>query len=90
MEEHHATLSSLMTTIRLKELVEKAPSSASNAYGKSFKEIFKEAKYDFYKIDRGLFAPAQVVIANMRTGNTFENGEINVQLLKESFDLSDQ
>lgn len=75
--------------IRLKELVEKAPSSASKAYGRSFKEIFKEARYDFYKIDRGLFAPAQVVIANMRTGNTFENGEINVQLLKESFDLSD-
>jgi len=74
---------------RLKELVEKAPSSASNAYGKSFKEIFKEAKYDFYKIDRGLFAPAQVIIANLKTGNTFENGEINVQLLKESFDLSD-
>jgi methenyltetrahydromethanopterin cyclohydrolase len=70
---------------KLKEIVEKAPSKASKNYGKPFIEIFKEANYDFYKIDPSLFAPAILIINNLKTGNTFERGEINAKALEESF-----
>jgi methenyltetrahydromethanopterin cyclohydrolase len=71
----------------LKEIVEKAPSKASKNYGKPFIEIFKEANYDFYKIDPNLFAPASIIINNLKTGDTLHNGEINVKALRESFGL---
>ena len=71
----------------LEKIVDKSPSKASVAYGKPFIEIFKEANYDFYKIDPNLFAPAVVVIGNVKTGNTFERGEINSEALKESFNF---
>jgi len=69
----------------LKQIVGKAPSKASEAYGKPFMQIFKEANYNFYKIDPDLFAPAILVVNNVKTGNTFEVGEINVEALKQSF-----
>jgi methenyltetrahydromethanopterin cyclohydrolase len=72
---------------KLMDMVKKAPSMASEAYGRPFIEIFKEAKYDFYKIDPDLFAPAIVTINNARTGNTFQVGKINPELLRKSFDL---
>jgi len=72
---------------KLKEMVNKAPSMASEAYGRPFTEIFKEAKYDFYKIDPNLFAPAVLIINNAKTGNTFQSGKINVKALAESFGL---
>jgi methenyltetrahydromethanopterin cyclohydrolase len=72
---------------KLIEIVKKAPSMASKAYGKPFIEIFKEAKYDFYKIDPNLFAPAIVTVNNVKTGNTFECGEINVKALTKSFGI---
>lgn len=71
----------------LKALVEKAPSKASKDYGKTFLEIFKAANYDFYKIDPDLFAPAVVVVNNIKTGSMFKFGEINVGALAESFSL---
>ncbi|MCK9150826.1 methenyltetrahydromethanopterin cyclohydrolase [Methanobacterium alcaliphilum] len=71
----------------LKELAEKLPSSASEGYGKPFYDIFKEAEYDFYKIDKGMFAPAEVVINDLRTGELFRAGYVNVDLLKKSFGL---
>jgi methenyltetrahydromethanopterin cyclohydrolase len=70
---------------KLEEIVNKAPSKASKSYGKPFREIFKEANYDFYKIDPNLFAPAILVINNLKTGNTFKRGEINAKALEESF-----
>jgi len=69
----------------LKKIAKKAPSKASEAYGKPFIEIFKEANYDFYKIDPNLFAPAIITINNTKTGNTFKSGEINVDALIQSF-----
>jgi len=72
----------------LKEIAKNAPSMASEAYGKPFIEIFKEAKYDFYKIDPNLFAPAIIIINNSKTGNVFENGETNIDLLRKSFGLT--
>ena len=72
---------------KLKKIVNKAPSIASEAYGRPFMDIFKEAKYDFYKIDPNLFAPAVVIINNASTGNTFYTGRKNVEALKKSFDI---
>jgi len=69
---------------RLRKLVDKAPSSASKSYGKPFFEIFKEAGYDFYKIDSGLFAPAVLIVNNAKTGSTFKAGRIDVEIFKRS------
>jgi len=71
----------------LKRLLEKAPASASKSYGKPFMEIFKEAGYDFYKIDPGLFAPAVFVVNNSKTGKTFRAGKIDMEVFKKSIKL---
>jgi len=72
----------------LKEIARNAPSMASKSYGKPFKEIFKEASYDFYKVDPDLFAPATIIINNVKTGNTFTNGEVNTKILASSLGFS--
>ena len=71
----------------LKQIVNKAPSKASKAYGKPFIEIFKEANYDFYKIDPNLFAPVILIVTNVKTGRVFKAGEINVEALAKSLGL---
>jgi len=68
----------------LKKIVEKAPSKASESYGKPFIEIFKEANYDFYKIDPNLFAPAVLIVNNVTNGKVFKAGEINAEVLTKS------
>ncbi len=68
-------------------LVKKAPASSSSAYGRPFYEIFKEAGYDFYKIDPALFAPASITVNNVKTGSTMSAGYINVDTLKKSIGL---
>jgi len=67
--------------------VVKAPSSASKGYGLPFQQIFKQANYDFYKIDPNLFAPAMVSVLNLDTGRLFKAGEINVEVFKRSIGL---
>jgi methenyltetrahydromethanopterin cyclohydrolase len=69
----------------LKEIVDNAPSNASKDYGKPFIETFKEAKYDFYKIDPNLFAPAIIIVNNTNTGKIFKRGEVNIEALMKSF-----
>ncbi len=69
----------------LKRIADNAPSEASKQYGRPFMELFKEADYDLYKIDPSLFAPAAVIVNNMRTGNVFRAGKINARILAESF-----
>jgi len=71
----------------LKYLAENLPSSASKDYGRPFYEIFKEADHDFYKIDKGMFAPAEVFINDLRTGEVFRAGFVNEELLIKSFNL---
>ncbi|MHA1339375.1 MAG: methenyltetrahydromethanopterin cyclohydrolase [Promethearchaeota archaeon] len=66
---------------KLKELVEKCPSSSSSSYGKPFAQVFKEAGGDFYKIDPGMFAPAKISVLNRETGNYFEAGKLNPEVL---------
>ncbi|HYA20587.1 MAG TPA: methenyltetrahydromethanopterin cyclohydrolase [Burkholderiales bacterium] len=67
------------------DLANKLPSSASRDYGKRFAQIFKDCQYDFYKIDPMLFAPAQVVISCLGSGNSFRAGKLNGELLEASF-----
>jgi methenyltetrahydromethanopterin cyclohydrolase len=68
-----------------KALANDLPSNTSKDYGKPFAKVFSEAEYDFYKIDQMLFSPAQVSVTAMDTGNTYFGGEVNLDLLKESF-----
>jgi methenyltetrahydromethanopterin cyclohydrolase len=68
--------------------VEKIPSSNSPAYGKPFGEIFKEAGYDFYKIDPDIFAPAEVHFKNTSTGVTVKAGRVNHEIIKGSMNIS--
>lgn len=69
----------------LMRIVEKAPSKTSKDYGKPFLEIFKGANYDFYKIDPNIFAPAILIVNNVKTGRIFKAGEVNPEILAKSF-----
>ena len=71
----------------IESIAKKLPSSSSEGYGKPFYDVFKEAEFDFYKIDKGMFAPAEVVINDLRTGKMYREGYVNVELLKKSFGL---
>lgn len=70
-----------------RELAEKMPSNTSADYGRPFGEIFKAYEYDFFKIDPMLFSPAKVIVTNTQTGNSFTAGELNAELLTQSFGL---
>lgn len=61
------------------------PSSTSKDYGRPFKQVFKEAKYDFFKIDRMLFSPASVIVTAIESGNSFRAGKLDNDLLNQSF-----
>jgi methenyltetrahydromethanopterin cyclohydrolase len=68
-------------------LLKKAPANTSSSYGKPFIETFKEADYNFYDIDPGLFAPAIYTVTNIKTGKSLTVGNINHELLKRSYGL---
>ena len=67
------------------ELAKRLPSSTSSDYGKPFAEIFKEYKHDFYKIDKLLFSPANVIVTTIKTGSTYTEGSLNLDLIDKSF-----
>lgn len=69
-------------------LLKKAPANTSTSYGKPFIETFKAANYKFYDIDPGLFAPAVYTINNIKTGKSLTVGQVNHELLKESYGLN--
>ncbi len=66
---------------------EELPSSLSPAYGKTFEEIFREANYDFYKINPAIFAPAKVVVNDIAERKLASAGEVNVEVLRKSLGL---
>lgn len=63
------------------KLADELPSVNSKDYGESFKTIFKNTNYDFYKIDPHLFAPANVWVSNLESGKTWHTGALNLDLL---------
>jgi methenyltetrahydromethanopterin cyclohydrolase len=65
-----------------RELALKLPSGNSQHHGRSFADIFKSFDYDFYKIDPHLFAPAEVWVSNLDSGNTWHAGAIAIDLLQ--------
>jgi methenyltetrahydromethanopterin cyclohydrolase len=69
----------------LRELVERLPASASKDYGEPFGKVFKDAEYDFYKIDPLLFSPAQIRLTSVGSGRSFEAGRVNLGVLERSF-----
>ncbi|MBE6485330.1 MAG: methenyltetrahydromethanopterin cyclohydrolase [Methanosphaera stadtmanae] len=73
----------------LEELATNLPSSSSENYGKSFLEFFEEADGDFYKIPKEVFAPAQVIVNDMVTGEMFHTGSIDLERLKKSFEVKE-
>jgi methenyltetrahydromethanopterin cyclohydrolase len=60
------------------------PASASASYGTPFAEIFRQAKGDFYAIDKLLFAPAEVIFCNRATGRCFSFGQPGLAVLRRS------
>lgn len=60
----------------LQEVARQLPSSTSPSYGKPFLEILKQAG-DFYQIDPGLFAPAEVTLVNAQNARVFHAGKVD-------------
>jgi methenyltetrahydromethanopterin cyclohydrolase len=77
-----------MKAPEIKDYLEKIPSSKSKGYGKPFYEIFKEAKFDFYKIDTSLFSPAEVIINELTEGAIYHTGAVNPEVTLKSFGLT--
>lgn len=69
----------------LDDISTKLPSNASHDFGRPFREIFDAYNHDFYKIDKKLFSPAQIVLCNLDTGRSFLAGEIYPDLIEKSF-----
>jgi len=81
---------------KLENIVKQAPSTASKMMQEArelakknprFLEIYKEAGFDFYKIDPNIFAPAIVSINNLKTGKTYRAGSLDIPVMKESLGL---
>jgi len=71
----------------LSDIANHSVSSVSGQYGRPFKEIFRDAGLNFYKVDPELFAPAEVTIYNVDTGRIFRAGGVNPKLLERSLGL---
>ncbi len=69
-------------------LADSLPSSSSKDYGRPFAEVFKAYEYDFFKIDPMLFSPARTLVSNINTGRSFTSGQIDQQLLLDSFGVT--
>ena len=68
-------------------MVERLPAATSSDYGTSFYEIFKRAGNQFYKIDRMLFSPAEVVVNNLGSGRVFRAGRLDPEVLMRSLGI---
>jgi methenyltetrahydromethanopterin cyclohydrolase len=66
-------------------LADKLASRASRDYGRPFAEIFKAVNGDFYAIDPMLFSPAKAIVTALETGERFQSGDIDLDLLDASF-----
>lgn len=64
------------------DLALKLPSINSRDHGRSFAELFTEAKFDFYQLDGALFAPAEAWVSHLPSGQTWHAGRLEMDLLK--------
>jgi methenyltetrahydromethanopterin cyclohydrolase len=70
----------------LEELTSRVPASTSADYGEPFYNTLKRFEFDFYKIDPLLFSPAEISLTNVASGRTFRAGQVNADVLWQSFD----
>ena len=84
---YHGQILLTMNAPEIKDYLEKIPSNKSKGYGKPFNDIFKDAGYDFYKIDTSLFSPAEVVINELSDGSIYHVGAVNNDVTLKSFGL---
>ncbi|HET9983386.1 MAG TPA: methenyltetrahydromethanopterin cyclohydrolase [Longimicrobiales bacterium] len=68
----------------LRELAARLPSSASPDHGAPFFDLFQRYGGDFYKVDPGLFSPAEVHLTSAASGRTFSAGGRDVGVLRRS------
>jgi methenyltetrahydromethanopterin cyclohydrolase len=61
------------------------PSGTSKDWGRPFAETFKDYGFDFYKVDPGLFSPAQIQIHNLKSGRSWSAGKLRPDVLEKSF-----
>lgn len=66
-----------------RELAERLPSSNAPAHGRSFGELFEAAGHDFYRLDPALFAPAEVWVSHLASGQTWHAGHLHMALLRQ-------
>ena len=71
----------------LQQFLKRMPSEASRDYGKPFYKTFKDAGFDFFKVDHNVFAPAKVTVNDLKSRRTFIRGRLNPEVLAESFNL---
>ena len=82
---YHGSVTLTVNGGNIKDYVAKLPSSSAKDYGRPFYTVFKEAKFDFYKLDPSIFAPAEVVVNDIASGETYLAGKINPDVTMESF-----
>ncbi|MFQ6071093.1 MAG: methenyltetrahydromethanopterin cyclohydrolase [Methanosarcinales archaeon] len=71
----------------LKNYIKQVPSNTSRDYGKPFYITFKDAGFDFFKVDAGMFAPAEISVNELNSAKTYHCGKINPDVLLESFGI---
>jgi methenyltetrahydromethanopterin cyclohydrolase len=68
--------------VAARTLARQLPSCTAAEFGRSFADLFVAAGHDFYKIDPALFAPAEVWVSNLDSGNTWHAGAQDMALLQ--------
>ena len=84
---YHGSIFLSMRAPEIVDYLEKIPSSQSSSYGKPFYDTFKAANFDFFKIDTGLFSPAEVTINELTEGKVYHVGAVNPEVTLQSFGL---
>ena len=49
------------------------------------RDSFERYDRDFYRIDPGLFSPAEITFRNLDTGSEFTFGQLEPELIRRSF-----
>jgi methenyltetrahydromethanopterin cyclohydrolase len=68
-----------------RELALQLPSINSRDHGRPFGALFKDAGFDFYKLDGALFAPAEVWVTHLASGQTWHHGGLQMELLQRQW-----
>ncbi|MCK4810857.1 MAG: methenyltetrahydromethanopterin cyclohydrolase, partial [Methanosarcinales archaeon] len=71
----------------LTDYIKKVPSETSRDYGKPFYDTFKAAGFDFFKVDGAMFAPAEIIVNDLKSKKTIASGTANPHVLLQSFGL---